>query len=304
MKKGSLLNYLQRVRFFIEALSREPRTRQQLCDDWMFYEHSDGVQIESKKFYRLIDEIGELFGIFIKYRIVDREYVYYISNLERYDGSDLLDWCYAAFTMGDTLLSAKDLSDRILLETFPSENGRLSEIIKAMKRSRLVKISYQKYDSEEASEFVLAPYYIRQYQKRLYAFGNIDNDFICSFSLDRIKSLEILDEKFDMPLHHSAIDYFYSSYGVYVNEEKYPPVLVEIQAVPNEACYLVDVPMHPTQEIVERTNDSTIFRYFISPTNDFIGHLVSRGDRVKVLKPASLAEEVRKRHLDAVAIYN
>lgn len=306
MKKGSLVNYLHRVCFILQALDKNKfKTREQLCNDWKeVCAHYDGVEISRKKFQRLIDEISELFGIFIKCKVMDGEYVYYISNPQDYTKSELLAWCYAAFRMGDALLSAKSLSPRIVMETFPSENGRFQPILTAMKASNLMKISYKRYDNSEAVDHVIAPYFIRQYRQRLYVFGCPPSEDLRAFSLDRIENLEILTDKFTMPSRLSAEEYFGFSYGVYIDTKDYPPEFVEIEATTNEACYLLDVPLHRSQQVIERTDEYTRFRYFISPTNDFIGQLLSRGNRLKVISPASLATQIRKRHLEAAALYN
>ncbi|MDB9152573.1 WYL domain-containing protein [Parabacteroides distasonis] len=58
--------------------------------------------------------------------------------------------------------------------------------------------------------------------------------------------------------------------------------------------YIRSVPLHPSQEEVETTNDYTIFRYDLRPSYDLMQYLLWHRENLEVLQPASLREEMRK----------
>lgn len=45
------------------------------------------------------------------------------------------------------------------------------------------------------------------------------------------------------------------------------------------------------------------FRYYVRPTLDFCGYILSRGNRLQVLKPQSLVDKIHKMLADALKNY-
>ena len=54
------------------------------------------------------------------------------------------------------------------------------------------------------------------------------------------------------------------------------------------------LPLHPSQEEIERTEDYSIFTYFLRPTFDFIQELLSLGITAEVLSPKKLRKEISR----------
>lgn len=296
--------YFHRLGFLLNILQRYGSlTREEISNLWLDDINSDGVPISTRTIQRSFTAIRELYGIdVVSRKCGKRRWEYYIKNPEDLNPKRLSGWSMAAFNMGDTLLRQKFLHDRILLEEFPSENGMLQPILQAMSMSRKLNISYQKYNSEVVLQHTVCPYCVKQYGKRLFLIAQNIKGSLLSFSLDRIVSLDILREKFRLPATFDAEEYFAYAYGVFVDDKD--PDAVVLRAYGDEAWYIKDVPIHISQNIVSETAAYTDFSYIIVPTNDFIGYIVSRGKRLKVLSPQFLADEVRKRHTEAAALYD
>lgn len=58
--------------------------------------------------------------------------------------------------------------------------------------------------------------------------------------------------------------------------------------------------MHHSQEEVETENDYSVFRYYLSPTYDFVQEILSHGCEVEVLSPGHLRDEIR-RHAEVIS---
>lgn len=307
MKKGSFVNFLHRVKYMLEILSKQtdyPKTREYICEQWADYVHTDGIPMAEKKFFRTIDSIRENFGINIKHHCVDNEVVYYIANPEDLGGCEFLHWCISAYRIGNVLLNAGAVRDRIILEDFPSEHGHFDVIVDAIKAERKIQVEYLRYGALESKPHLLSPVFVKEYRGRLFAICITEFGHLCSFGLDRILGkIIITQEKFTMP-NMSADKYFENAFGVYVDNKQFPPEIVELRVTKDEAYYLDDVPPHWSQMKIKEEDDFVYYKYFISPTNDFIGFLLNRGVRLKVMKPAWLAQEVRNRHLDAANLYD
>lgn len=303
--KNSTAIVFRKMVFILEELLRHPyQTREEICEKWLNDPLTDGIPIERRTFYNYRNQIENMFGILIDFTDDGHVRPYYIVNPEDLGSSNLFKWTLSALQMYDLLWHARRLHDRVLLDDFPSENGRMIPILEAMTKSVKLRIQYQEYGAEKAKVQIVSPYCIKQNKRRLYLVGNNEKGIITPYSFDRIVDLKPTKEKFLVPASFDAHAYFIYSYGVVVDEEKYPPSKVILRATANEAFYLRDVPIHHTQKEVASTAEYSDFAYTISITDDLIDYILSRADRLKVIFPASLAEEVKHRHQLSVAIYS
>jgi predicted DNA-binding transcriptional regulator YafY len=59
-----------------------------------------------------------------------------------------------------------------------------------------------------------------------------------------------------------------------------------------QAKYFQSLPLHHSQEIIEETNEYTIFQYYLTPDYDFKQDVLSFGVSVEVLEPELLRNEI------------
>ncbi|MBQ8521991.1 MAG: WYL domain-containing protein, partial [Bacteroides sp.] len=69
---------------------------------------------------------------------------------------------------------------------------------------------------------------------------------------------------------------------------------IVIRAYPPFTDYLRTLPLHHSQHEVKRTPRYADFEYYIRPTFDFRQELLSQGDEVEVLRPASFRKEMQE----------
>lgn len=72
------------------------------------------------------------------------------------------------------------------------------------------------------------------------------------------------------------------------------PETVEIKIEAYQANFLRTLPLHSSQEEIERQEQFSIFRYNIVPTFEFIQELRKHGSFLEVLQPQWLRDEFRK----------
>lgn len=60
--------------------------------------------------------------------------------------------------------------------------------------------------------------------------------------------------------------------------------------LPEQAPYLRNLPLHPSQQEIVTTDTYIDFEMYISHTYDFIQELLSKGSTVEVLEPQSLRD--------------
>lgn len=67
--------------------------------------------------------------------------------------------------------------------------------------------------------------------------------------------------------------------------------------------YLRSLPLHHSQRQLKETDEYIEFDYYLVPTDDFVMRLMSFGALVEVLQPASLRNELFRRHQEVIDFY-
>lgn len=268
---------------------------------WIQTEMSGGVEITRSTFIRHKNAIENIFGIFIE---CDRrnDYKYYIGNPKVLTEDSVQNRMLSTLSVNHVISESLSLQKRILLEAIPSAKGYLEPIIGAMKKKRLINIYYHKYGAEEPKEYLMAPYCIKLYHRRWYVLGRYESGEFRVFSFDRIKELIISNETFELDEDFDAEDYFSECYGV-VRMEEMPVERIVLRAYGDEGLYLRDLPVHHSQMEISSGDGYTDFECYVRPTLDLCGFILSRGNRLQVLKPQSLAGKIRQMLADALRNY-
>ena len=280
---------------------------------WVRSSLSDGVELARTTFYRYKEAIQDIFGVIIE---CDRKngYKYYIENPEVLEGDSVQNWMLSTLSISNLLGENLSMQDRILLESIPSGDEKLQEVIKAMREGRRLMITYRRYGAPQSSTFSAAPYCVKLFKRRWYVLTKLDHphypeegdedddDFMAVFSLDRIEQIVIQDTHFKLDPSFDAATYFNECFGIVVGDGSVPCRIV-LRAYGMEPHFMKDLPLHHSQRVVNQTDDYTDFELFMRPTSDFLAHILSRGEWIQVISPKSLVNEIKDWLRSALARY-
>ncbi len=175
----------------------------------------------------------------------------------------------------------------------PSGEKFLSTVVEAMRDHCLLKMTYQSFTKPAPMTYNIAPYCLKMFKQRWYVLAySPGKQRTLIYSLDRVKALEPTDEHYTMPKDFDAEYYFRDTYGVSGMEDK--PQVVEIKIEAFQANFLRTLPLHPSQEEIERQEQYSIFRFNVVPTFEFTQELRKHGSVLEVLKPKWLRNDFRK----------
>ena len=277
-----------------------PLTRAEINKMWMAEESlSGGNPMDRQKFKYYKEEIEALFSISIA---CDSRYRYYIENENLTQASRLEDMLMESLSTDLTLLQHKNLSDRIILEPIPSANAVMNAIVRAMSENHVMIIGYQRYEDSEVKQHRVEPYCLKQYHQRFYLLGRKSDGFMILLCLDRMTRVADTGENFSFDKDFDAAKYFKECFGV-VRDTRKEVERIVIRAYGTELNYLRDLKLHHSQREINAGDGFSDFELYLRPTLDFVGKLMERGDRIKVLEPQHLAEEIREKHKNAVNLY-
>ena len=271
-------------------------------EQWLQTEMSEGVEINRTTFYRHRCAIEDIFGVYID---CDRKAgnKYFIGNREVLHEDSVQNWMLTTLSVSNLLSESMSLNDRILLESVPSGGGMLETVIKAMKESRKLSFSYQKYGKQQPdADREVSPYCVKLFRQRWYVLGPIANGEMRLFSLDRMGDVTLQKEKFKMDKNFDAIAYFSESYGVMV-DHRIDTERIVLRAYGLEPYYLRDLPLHHSQREIRTTDEYCDFELRLKPTSDFKGKLLQRAEWIEVLKPQSLIDDIIALHQRSINRY-
>ena len=272
----------------------------ELQKKWRDTDMSEGVELARATFIRHKDAIEDMFGIYIE---CERRngYTYYIGNEDVLAEESVQNWMLSTLSVSESL----SLQDRILLESIPSEYGRLGEVTEAMKKRVCLRMTYKKYGNAEPKVVTLEPYCIKLFKRRWYVFGRLhdaEGDSYRIYSFDRVKEIELTDLHYDLPADFSAKELFKDYYGILLSHDTEAERIV-VRAYGNERFYVRDLPIHHSQQEIGAGEGYADFELRMHATSDFCSHVLSRSNQLQVLEPAWLVKKIKAMLQDALERY-
>lgn len=164
-------------------------------------------------------------------------------------------------------------------------------------------ITYQSYKSEQPREFIIHPYYLKQYNNRWFLLGlNNDLDKITNLALDRIVDVKEETITFIPNTTNDFEEYFEDIIGVtLLNDAKPEKIILSFNH--RSAPYVLSKPLHGSQKIISRNNNELTISIEVIPNYELESLILSFGDLCVVLEPESFRNKISVRYKAAISSY-
>jgi predicted DNA-binding transcriptional regulator YafY len=286
-RKEALIRY----KHIVHKLRRKPSSFSEIAD---YLKRQSEIEdydftISKRTFKRDTEDIFSLWSIDIKYDFAEK--VYYIADEGDPAQKDKL---FEAFDTLYLLNMTEDLSNYIHLErTRPKGTDNLYGLIHAIKNKLRIQFDYEKYWDDAITHRQVEPYALKEFKNRWYLLGKAANDsYVKTFALDRMTELEITNTKVEVLPSFNIKEMFKYCYGIITPKDQQPEEII-LSFYPEQGKYIKSLPLHESQEIVVDNEDEFQITLKLYITHDFKMELLSYGENVKVLLPASLAEQLK-----------
>ena len=285
-------NKINNLIWLVDTINRNGKiTFAEINEKWLAGD-KERTEIPLRTFHNHRREIEDMFDINIECEKSTNSY--YIEDSEGLYGSKLKMWLLNSFSLNNLLNESIDLKQRIIFENIPSGFEYLEPITTAMRKGLTLKVRYQPYYSPEPSEIQIEPYFLRLFRQRWYLIGrDTEKKELRTYALDRIQSAEVTETKFTYPRKFDPGEYFKESYGI-IRENEHKAKRTLIKATTFQSHYLRNLPLHESQQEIERGDEFSIFELTLCPTFDLCQQLLSLGDTIEVLEPAELREMMKE----------
>lgn len=295
MSKKEVIN---RYSLIVNRIRRSPAT---LKDINNYLEKESEIQgydfrISKRTLKRDLEDISSLYKIDIQYDFSAKVY-----RIVSQDEPDLNNRMLEAFDTFNALNQTEGISKFIHFEKRrPNGTENFHGILHATQNLKMIKYTYHKYWNDEVSVRLLAPYGLKEFKNRWYVIGKDEKDGeIKTFGLDRITQLEITAKKFNYPSGFDLNERFANCFGI-INPKDLKPEKIVLSFEVEQGKYIKSFPLHSSQQVLKDDENELQISLYVLPSFDMTMEILSYGERVTVIQPKSLRDEVKTRYLKAL----
>lgn len=281
---------IEKCLYIVELLSRgKALSLREINEHWQYSSLYDG-EIIPKTFGRYKEYISNVFAIDIEYDARNRSY--YIANRDDVESNSLYRYLLSAFHVQGLSELALKHKDKVILEDAPNGVEHLHTILEAIDKKLLVEFDYHSFNRQTVTRQQLIPCFVKAWEQRWYLVAEpLTRKTPSVFALERIENLRLLTEE-----QHPSADiipqsYFDACFGV--NHTPTEPQLIKLKVYGSQVDYVRARPIHSSQEEVETHDDYSIFNYWVRPSYNLYQTLLWHRERIEVLGPECVREEMK-----------
>jgi len=289
------MSKLKKCLYLINLMERKgPMTLKEINDYYQYSSLYEGDEIQPRTFLRYKDYIDETFPCYIEFNQRTGKYELHRHQALYGEDDSLYDYLLSAYHIeGMTELALKH-RDKIVLSDAPTGVETVQIILEAIDKKRGIECDYYSFNKKTKKHHVLIPYFLRTWEQRWYLVAEPEAHpgELSVFALERMEDVELTDKKIMPSLDITAEDYFEGSFGVNHSDNQKPEV-IRIKVYGAQVEYIRYLPIHESQKEVEKTEEWSIFEYRLVPCYNFYQQLLWHRERLEVLEPLYVREEMK-----------
>lgn len=285
--------YLQRYSIIVKRLEKSPATFEQIA---RYLEEVSDIEdkelnISLRTFQRDIRDIYKQMGIEIaNEKKGDKKY--FIKSRPEIPGHS--ERLLEAYDMVNVLKASQDNLQHVFFETRkPAGLEHFSGFLYAIKNKKTVGFTHYNIWQDMLTDRTVHPLALKEARGRWYLIAvDKKDDKLKTFGLDRISDLDISKASYKVKYNYDLKGLFAHSFGIMYDTAQAPPV-IQLSFTYEQGKYIKTYPLHHSQKIIEDTEDEVLVELTMIITHDLIMELLSYGEDMRVVAPASLIEQVK-----------
>lgn len=165
------------------------------------------------------------------------------------------------------------------------------QLVRALGERRSVRVHYESLTEWQVIITRLSPYQLLFSRRSWYVIGRSSlHREVRTFNLGRIRRLEPLDDRYQIPHKFSLDGYLRNAW--HLIPEKGPDEKVVIRFSPQVAQNVAEVAWHKTQQVVRRPDGGIDFHVTVSGLGEITWWILGYGDQAEVIEPPALRQRV------------
>ena len=299
------MSKLKKCLYLINLLERKGAlTLKEINDYYQYSSLYEGDEIQARTFTRYKDYIAETFPCYIEYNPRTGKYELHRHRALYGEDDSLYDYLLSAYHIeGMTELALKH-RDKIILSEAPTGVGNVQIILEAIDQGKGIECEYYSFNHKTVKHQLLIPYFLRTWEQRWYLAAEPDNHHhgISIFALERMDNIRLTDQKMQPSNDVTADEYWEGSFGVNHSDNQVPERIV-IKVYGSQVNYVRALPIHESQKELESNEDYMLFEYHIVPCYNLYQQLLWHREKLEVVEPIQMREEMAKIVRDMTVLY-
>ena len=209
-----------------------------------------------------------------------------IYVLKQYEGEPQYDWARALLMQVEGEMIDEDATPVVSFQTNQDLKGlqHFEPLLKAIMAKHVLKLRYTPFGKETLTVNIY-PYFLKQYNYRWYLIAQaVGYDKYAHYPLDRIDDFT----EIAIPYKEAEEDfeeYFDDVVGITIPECEAQDIIIKVSK--ESMGFVLTKPLHLSQRIVEKTDDSVTIKINVKPNFELDALILSFGPNVEVLAPES-----------------
>ncbi len=220
-----------------------------------------------------------------------------LLTLSRFKGLPQFEWIDEISARLESSFKLKSQAKVIEFEENPYLYGQeyLGELYHAIVNQKVLTIHYKPFKSDHSCDYRVHPYYLKQYNNRWFLWGLNDRENrLINIALDRIIEIEGSTEKYIQNKEIDFEEFFEDIIGVSIPPSR-ETVKIDLKIDADLWPYIKTKPIHGSQRVMESNDKFTIIRLELIPNYELESIIFSHADRVEVLAPSDLRDQIMQR---------
>lgn len=206
-----------------------------------------------------------------------------IMMLQRFNGMPNFDWMSELVVKLEDKFNLRGMPQSVVgYDENKSYTGLdwFQDIFDAIINRVVLRVTYTTF-TNVTYEWIIHPYYIKEYNNRWFLFGlNEENDSISNIALDRIDAIEQVQHDY-ISSNIDIESYLANVVGVSVLQNKIENIQLKFSS--NRFPYVMTKAIHSSQRIIDIEN--RIIEISVIPNNELDALILSYGRDIEVLSP-------------------
>jgi predicted DNA-binding transcriptional regulator YafY len=286
-------------------------SRRQIFDDIQFMESSEGWEIDLSRlkdgkrvYYRYADTSFSINNMPLNE--VDINHLQTaLQTFSQFKGMPQFEWMYNLLPKLKQSNSAGSFEPIMEFEDNQDLKGRehIGTLYDAILYKKVLKINYLPSFGNEV-QWVIHPYYLKQYNNRWFLFGYYPEKekYDWNLALDRIKEINEIHESYIPNTQIDWREYFDDFIGI-TKPENTAPQKITLHFYGKTAHYIESKPMHAYQKHKWIDAETLEVNLELIINYELERFILSYADSVKVIQPQSLIDTIRKRMRKGIEQY-
>lgn len=171
----------------------------------------------------------------------------------------------------------------------------LGDLLNFIQHKQVLNVQYKSFNQDKEEDFIIHPYFLKQYNKRWFLFGQCDGfDTWTNLALDRIVNVHAAE---GVPFIASTATheaYFEDVMGVSKPTDA-ACQFIKIKINKSLWPYIESKPLHPSQTVIERIDDYVTIQLEVIPNYEFYAQILGFGPSVEIIEPQEIRDVVRQK---------